>query len=353
MSDSRVARLRQPRTEIDYPTLIESVLDKGLDPLIFQSIVQMHNDQEDRRDQAALSAAVASVSAEVQPVLRDAQNLHLRNRYASHNAMMAMLQPLLFKYSVRVGFDIGALPGEAPVEPDHIRVRIVIGYGPCVDKASYIDAKITSVGSQGGRTQMTPNQALAAATTYAQRTLVRLKFNISTFEEDDDDEGSRSRETQGSHRAEEKADAATADMVGKSAPVDHEAYKQAFRRGLHIRNSEAEIEALLAIPDLKAWLDAAPLRIKADVEAMIAAKREIIAKAAAEAEEKAATTYTPTETLTKLLARVASCETQVALNSFADAPETKDEAAKLSFVESDILMEAVSARLAVLKKEGK
>ena len=378
MSDkpaTNVARLRSTpaaTADIDFPTLIETVLEKGLDPQVIQSVLRMYNDHQDRRNQEALNAAVAGVCADIQPVLRDAQNKHLGNRYATHQGMMTMLQPLLHEHGVRVGFDVGAASGEQPVEPGYVRVRIVIGYGAYIDRNSYIDEPITAAGSQGGRTQMTQNQALTSATTYAQRTLLKLKFNIATVEDDDDGEGVRGRDTKGTPGAEQQQQDARAGMTGgaaktetktaETAPINHEEYKQAFRRGLHRTQNEAQIMALLANPDLKAWLDAAPLRIRGDVDAMVAAKQKILADAAEAAQAKAddkaeadvevgTNTAAPSELLTTLLARVASCLTTVALDSVVVAPEFTSEVVKLAFLEGDLLTEAIKARYAAL--EGK
>jgi hypothetical protein len=376
MSDkpaTNVARLRSTpaaTADIDFPTLIETVLEKGLDPQVIQSVLRMYNDHQDRRNQEALNAAVAGVCADIQPVLRDAQNKHLGNRYATHQGMMTMLQPLLHQHGVRVGFDVGAALGEQPVEPGYVRVRIVIGYGAYIDRNSYIDEPITAAGSQGGRTQMTQNQALTSATTYAQRTLLKLKFNIATVEDDDDGEGARGRDTQGTPGAEQQQQNARAGMTGgaaktetkpaaETAPIDHEVWKAALRRRLHLAESEAQILELLAHPEIKAWLDAAPLRIKADADVLIAAKQKILADARdaaqAKADDKAeadveigTNTAAPSELLTTLLARVGSCLTTVALDSVVVAPEFTSEVVKLAFVEGDLLTEAIKARYAAL-----
>jgi hypothetical protein len=115
----------------------------------------------------------------------------------------------------------------------------------------------------------------------------------------------------------------------------------------------------LAHPEIKAWLDAAPLRIKADADVLIAAKQKILADARdaaqAKADDKAeadveigTNTAAPSELLTTLLARVGSCLTTVALDSVVVAPEFTSEVVKLAFVEGDLLTEAIKARYAAL-----
>jgi ERF superfamily len=185
MSDTKVARLPQQQTlpatttEIDFPTMLMLCIEKGIDP---QVIVQMHNEQQDRRQRAALNLAMAEAYGDVLPVLKDAQNKHLGNRYTTVPAIMAMLQPILRKYDIFVGFDAGMLPGEPAVADGCIRVRIVVSHGGYSDRASYLDEPISRGGVRGGVTQMTEQQAITSATTYAQRTLLKLKFNITAIE---------------------------------------------------------------------------------------------------------------------------------------------------------------------------
>jgi hypothetical protein len=247
--------------DIDFPALISTVLERGLDPAVIQSVLKMYNEHQDRRHMEALNAAVAEVCAEVLPVMRDAQNTHLKNRYATHIAMMTMLQPLLLKHGVRVGFDVGALPGEQPVAEGSVRIRIVVGYGAYCERSSYIDEPVSRVGSQGKLTQMTENQALSSATTYAQRTLLRLKFNISTREEDDDDEASR--QNNGS-RQDPKAIAWKDDVVALIGQAQTEKALDQLRLKI-ARNYGA---CRTAWPNMAAEIDAADLAARERIRAV-------------------------------------------------------------------------------------
>jgi len=350
MSDkSNVARLPPGKlpamADIDFPTLITTVLERGLDPAVIQSVLQMYNDHQDRRHQEALNAAVADVCAEILPVLKDAENRHLGNRYASHQGIMQMLTPFLKTYGVRVGFDVGALPGEHPVEPGYVRVRIVIGYGPYCERSSYIDEPITQAGSQGGRTQMTQNQALTSATTYAQRTLLRLKFNISYTDEDDDGEGGRNKT---GTTTDTKTDTKTETKV---TPPDGATVFPNVAKNLARAVTLANLDSLERNGTMVSYRGQQTPNNQALIDSMFAARRtELTASQPADLPDDLdlGTTTTPpgepSELLTRVLARIASCLTTVALDSCAVAPEFTTDVARLNTQEGERATEAMKAR---------
>lgn len=388
MSDrTNVARLPAnpaPMADIDFPAMINMVLERGLDVSVIQSLLQTYNDHQDRRNQEALNAAVADVCADIQPVLRDAENKHLGNRYASHQGIMTMLQPVLAEHGVRVGFDVGALPHEHAVEPGYVRVRIVIGYGGFVDRNSYIDEPISQVGSQGGRTQMTQNQALTSATTYAQRTLLKLKFNISYQDEDDDGEGARVRDTQGSERAETQQRQGQADMT-QPRPIDHRANLKQLEATLSEIKTEGGIQKLLSNEGLNNWLTNAPAEVKVEANVLLGARRKFIAEATAkakaereaaealerdlaqargatagttagtqagqageQAEQPAGQSTGPSPALAELLDRIAKCADIASLDACVTHDQFTLAVARMNFSEADQVTQAAQARAAEL-----
>jgi hypothetical protein len=241
---------------------------------------------------------------------------------------------------------------------------MVVGYGSYAERGSYLDEPVSRGGARGGTTQMTEQQAVGSALTYAARNLLRMMFNLTpALDEDDDGEGSRGI----------KDNTKTDPNIKADTSIDHEQFKAAFRRRLHLAKDEAEITELLAHPEIATWLANAPGPVKVDTDVMLAAKRKILAEAAAKAtaskmmdnydqgkakeeqakqeQEVGTNTQWPSELLTRVLARIASCETKVALDSCAVAPEFTTDMAKLSFVEGDLATEAMKARSREL--EGK
>jgi len=198
---------------------------------------------------------------------------------------------------------------------------------------------------------MTPIQAVGSTTTYLKRYLISNAFALRTSEagvahDDDDGEAQRRQpDARPSTRDTPAAGAKAADTVGKD-----ETYRQAFRRALHVAKDETEISKLLANADLKEWLDAAPVRIRRDIEDMLAKKRKILADAAKPAE--------PVEdppALTGLLARIEDAD-QATLDAMPTTPSFNEAMMGLSFPQQDRVDEAFKARaelLAKLREENK
>jgi hypothetical protein len=373
MSESRnVTNVRPapPRSSLtlDLPTLIATAVEKGLDPATIQMFLTLYNEQQDRQNKEGLNHQMADAAGEIAPVLNDAVNKHLGSRYTTHGAYMDMLRPILQPRGIRVGFEAGVLPGEPPVPDGHIRVRIVIGYGGYAERGSYIDEPVSRTGSQGGRTQMTEQQAIGSALTYAQRNLLKLTFNL-TAAADEDDDGEASRETNGKPGNSKAQDDATVALRGwRGKNVAH--WAETLCQRLAAAQSLEGIDALMNTPPVSEWLaDQAggptkEERTKISVARMDATKSIINAtsddKTAAgkmmdnydrgEAQRKAdqaeqtSEPAQPSASLQALLARVASCQTKIALDSLMTAEEFSRPVSALAIAEGDQVTAAIKQR---------
>ena len=358
MADNVIATRMPPQRAllqtptIDFPAMITMVIERGVDPAILQTMFQMYNEQQDRQAEEALNRALADVQGAITPVIRDAINKHLNNKYSSHGAIMDVLQPALRDSAVYVGFDCGAALGEPPVAEGCIRIRIVIGHGGFVDRRSYVDEPLARAGSRGGTTQMTEQQAIGSAMTYAQRNLLRLKFNLTSAADDDDGESTRgngatqttTRPANGGTQASER---------GWKDPKTGRDYNTAkWADSLLTRLAQAQtltsVDALLAGEQPAAWL--------ADPRGATDAERASIAAAADQARQRLAPTPTPptapapngTHLVDRLIARIASCQTSLALTSLMESPEFAQDMLKLSWIDGETVDKAMKARDAEL-----
>jgi len=356
MADNLPVRF-QPPAMIDFPTMVQAVIAApNFDPSVLERILAMQMAQNDYQGKAALNQAIADIQTEVQPVIRDATNPHLRTRYASLQAYMDMLQPLLKKYGVRVGFDVGARPGEQPIEPGHIRARIVLGIGTYSEDCSYIDMSTSRAGSQGGRIQMNEQQGSGSAMTYSQRYLLRMKFNLTTAEDDDDGEGA-GRDTQGTAGAEAKQRAARAGMTagngtgaatgrpwGRNAegkPYDVTRWADTMCTRLAAAQTAAGAEALLAAEPIRSWLD--------DPSGATTEERLRITTALAEAVARIVAAEPPVDPAADLLKRIAVQPDIAGLDALIAHPEFNGAMLSLSIEDQDRVTAAMKARDAELK----
>ena len=281
MSDTNrtnVARMpTQPpsKLEIDFPALMMLSLEKGLDP---QVIVTMMQGEIERRQREALDLVKADIYGDMLPVLKDGHNKHLGNRYNTIPKMMEMLQPILKGYGVFVGFDVGVLPGEPPVADGYIRIRIVVSYRGYSDNKSYIDEPISRGGVRGGVTQMNDQQAITSATTYGARTLLKLKFNISGVEDDDDAEGAR--ETAEQRREREAAQRKTDEQTRSTANApDPATLFPSVAKNLARATTVANVDSLAANEKMVAFRALQTPANQALIDKMMADRRDALVTA--------------------------------------------------------------------------
>jgi hypothetical protein len=319
----------------------------------FQMLLTEYTNERETKARRLFNDAMSKTQAEIGPVLRDRKNTHLGNKYATLDAMLDVILPVASAHGLNIRF--GSSP---PSQPGWQAVTCIISLGDHTETMS-LEAPVITTGSAGGRTQMTPIQAVGSTTTYLKRYLVSNAFALRTSEAGtatDDDDGEATRRTPdtrpstrdtpaaGVQAAQATQPAAKADTVA----VDHEAYKAAFRRRLHLATNEAAIMELLEIPDIKGWLAGAPLRIQRDVDAMIEAKQGIlkVAQAAAATEDPPA--------LVGLLTRIEDAD-QATLDGMMTTPSFNEAMMSLTLPQQDRVDAAIKERgeiLDRLKKEA-
>ena len=155
---------------------------------------------------------MADAQSEMLPVVRDAKNSHLGNKYAKLETIDAAMRPIYTRHGFSVRF--GSAP--APTE-GYIRITCTVAHAGGYFEENYLDAPIANLGSQGGRTATTGVQAVGSAVTYLRRYLLGMVFNIVLADEDDDGEGMRRAAPM------QRAAAATPRAPRKADPVVYDA----------------------------------------------------------------------------------------------------------------------------------
>lgn len=159
--------------------------DPEFDVAKFGELLRLRRDVEHDQARRAFNAAMAAAQAEMLPVVRDAKNSHLNNRYAKLETIDAAMRPIYTKHGFSVRY------GSAPAsEPGQIRITCTIAHEGGYFEEQYLDAPVGAVGSQGGRTATTPVQAVGSAITYLRRYLLSMCWNV-VLADDDDGEGQR------------------------------------------------------------------------------------------------------------------------------------------------------------------
>lgn len=151
----------------------------------FESLLRMQREVEHEQARRMFNRAMAACQAEMLPVVRDAKNSHLGNKYAKLETIDAQMRPIYTRH----GFSVRYGSALAPREGD-MRIICTVAHDAGYFEQNYLDSPISLTGSQGGRLSVTPVQAIGSVVTYLRRYLLNMVFNI-VLEDDDDGEGQR------------------------------------------------------------------------------------------------------------------------------------------------------------------
>jgi hypothetical protein len=160
--------------------------DDSFDVAKFGELLRLQRDVGHDQSRRLFNQAMADAQSEMLPVVRDAKNSHLGNKYAKLETIDAAMRPIYTRHGFSVRF--GSAP--APTE-GYIRITCTVAHAGGYFEENYLDAPIANLGSQGGRTATTGVQAVGSAVTYLRRYLLGMVFNIVLADEDDDGESMR------------------------------------------------------------------------------------------------------------------------------------------------------------------
>lgn len=137
----------------------------------------------------AFNAGMAAAQAEMMPVVRDATNSHLGNRYARLAAIDEGIRPIYTGHGFSLRYGSGT-----PVAEGWIRVICTAAHCDGYSEDHYLDSPLDGVGAKGVRNK-TPVQALGSTLTYLRRYLACMVFNVVLRDDPDDDDGEATRRT--------------------------------------------------------------------------------------------------------------------------------------------------------------
>jgi len=330
----------------------EAALNPTFDADKFTQVVRLHMDIQDRQDKGDFNEAFAAVQGDLDPIVRNAENRHLGNKYAGLDAVDAVLRPVCRKHGLSSRF--GSMDG-AP--EGHVRKCLTVSLGR-YSETIFLDFPARVVGSRGGTTQMNEQQQVGAVSTYARRYLLQEFFNLSTIANRIDDTdgdtgggGTGGTRTTGT-KTETKTDTTTGTTTG-TKPTDAATRFSGIAKSVAKASTLADVEALERHEKVREIRARQEPHDQALIDSLFAARRAELAASAPqdlpddfELETKTTTTAPgePSELLTRVLARIASCLTTVALDSCAVAPEFTTDVARLNTQEGERATEAMKAR---------
>ena len=131
----------------------------------------------------------APSSACVTPVIvTDAENDHTQSRYATLAAINKAIVPIYSAEGLSVSFDTETKNDHDPIPQGFLRTLAYVSHAAGDTRRYHIDLPPDSVGAKGN-TNKTGVQAAGSTNEYARRYLVRMIFNISTYDDEDGNAG--------------------------------------------------------------------------------------------------------------------------------------------------------------------
>lgn len=160
--------------------------DPDFDVQKFGELLRMQREVEHDQARKAFNRAMASAQAEMLPVVRDAKNTHLNNKYAKLETIDAAIRPIYTNWGFSVRYGSAPAPHEG-----WMRITCTVAHEAGYFEENHLDAPVTTTGSQGGRMAITPVQAIGSTVTYLRRYLLGMVWNTVLADDDDDGEGTR------------------------------------------------------------------------------------------------------------------------------------------------------------------
>ncbi len=177
-----------PRAEVvdAAASILQVIASAARDPSVdiekMERLMAMHERMTARSAEAAFNDAMSLAQAEMTPISRDAVNPQTKSRYASYAQLDAALRPIYTKHGFSISFNSGT---DAPA--GHLRLLALVGRGGYT-RTYMLDMPSDGKGAKGGDV-MTKTHATGAASTYGQRYLLKLIFNVAVGELDNDGNG--------------------------------------------------------------------------------------------------------------------------------------------------------------------
>ena len=160
--------------------LLATVTQQGASTETLEAIAKLYREERDDQRRTSFNAAMSKAQMEMRPVSADATNPQTRSKYASYAALDKALRSIYTKHGFGLSFDT-ADTGAA----DMVRVICVVSHCEGYERQHHIDMPADGTGIKGNR-MMTSTHARGSATTYGMRYLLKMIFNVSIGEDDDD-----------------------------------------------------------------------------------------------------------------------------------------------------------------------
>jgi len=167
--------------ESNMVSMIERMaMSPDVDVEKLERLMAMQEKMLDREAEQSYTRAMVAVQNEIQAVTRDKVNPQTHSRFVSLEAMKKVVVPVYTDNGFALSY------GEAESEKENnVRVTCKVMHAGGHSEKFFYDCPIDDKG-MGGKVNKTPTHGKASAVTYGERYILKLIFNITIQDEDDD-----------------------------------------------------------------------------------------------------------------------------------------------------------------------
>lgn len=171
-----------PMTEGErYAAIVTRAMsDPSVDMDKLERLCALMEKAAERDKEAAFNAAMSAAQRGMEPIAKDADNRQTRSKYASYAALDRALRPIYTEAGFAISYNT-----EEGAPADHIRLVAFCSHAAGFTRKYTLDMPNDGKGAKGGDV-MTKTHATGAATTYGQRYLLKMIFNVAIGENDTD-----------------------------------------------------------------------------------------------------------------------------------------------------------------------
>ena len=179
------ASVQEPRELAAQPTpmeLLQVAIEKDIDTDKLEKLMELQERYEANQARKLFAEAMHACQEEMPMVIRDAENKKTGSKYAKIENIQEAVRPIYSRY----GFSLSYGEGETPVD-GFKRTLCDVRHSAGHVEQYHLDLPIDGIGAKGNPIgNMNPVQGCISTTTYGQRRLLCMIFNITVAGEDFD-----------------------------------------------------------------------------------------------------------------------------------------------------------------------
>ncbi len=179
-------------------SLLAIAVERGHDPDQLRQLMDLQERWEANQGRKEYAAAMHACQGEMPSIHKDKTNTHTRTNYATLEQVQKTARPV---YSAH-GFSLSYGEADCPVK-DYKRTVCDVRHSGGHCERYHLDLPIDGTGAKGGASSMNAVQGAISTTSYGQRRLLCMIFNITLSDEDDDAQGMSVISTEQANRLDE------------------------------------------------------------------------------------------------------------------------------------------------------